>query len=313
MSGNGVQQPAQHRFDPTFTDTVINATGPKTSPRMREVMTCLIKHLHDFAREIELTVDEWTEGVALMNWAGQMSNDRRNEGQLVCDVVGLESLVDEITYKKAAEAADYATQSAILGPFFRHDHPTREKGSTITFNTPDDAQVTYMHGVVTDAISKKPLANATIDVWQASTNVLYEQQDDNQVDHNLRGKFITDENGEYAFYCIRPTPYPIPFDGPAGKLLQLLDRHPYRPAHIHLIVMIDGYKPITTQIFDKDSKYLDDDSVSAVKASLVVEFVPRKDDPKATFELKYDIQMAPNNAKEATGTALSGSGAISNP
>jgi len=220
-------------------------------------------------------------------------------------------LVDEITYKKAAEAADYATQSAILGPFFRHDHPVREKGATITFDTPKDAQVTYMHGVVTDAVSKKPLPNATIDVWQASTNGLYEQQDENQVDHNLRGKFVTDENGEYAFYCIRPTPYPIPFDGPAGKLLQLLDRHPYRPAHIHLIAMIDGYKPITTQIFDKDSKYLDDDSVFAVKDSLVVEFIPRKDDPKAEFELKYDVQMAPNDAKEPAGTALSGSGAIS--
>jgi len=91
MASNGVQQPAQHRFDPTFTETVINATGPKTSPRMREVMTCMIKHLHDFAREIELTVDEWTEGVALINWAGQMSTDRRNEGQLMCDIVGLES------------------------------------------------------------------------------------------------------------------------------------------------------------------------------------------------------------------------------
>jgi len=91
MASNDAQQSPQHRFDPKFTETVINATGPKTSPRMREVMTCLIKHLHDFAREIELTVDEWSEGVALMNWAGQMSTDRRNEGQLVCDVVGLES------------------------------------------------------------------------------------------------------------------------------------------------------------------------------------------------------------------------------
>ena len=90
MASNGTQS-AQHRFDPKFTETVINATGPKTSPRMREVMTCMIKHLHDFAREIELTVDEWSEGVALMNWAGQMSTEKRNEGQLVCDVVGLES------------------------------------------------------------------------------------------------------------------------------------------------------------------------------------------------------------------------------
>lgn len=302
---------ASHRFDPTFTQKVIDATGPKTSPRMREVMTSLIQHLHDFAREVELTVDEWTEGVALLNWAGQMSTDKRNEGQLVCDVVGLESLVDEITYKKASEAADVATQSAILGPFFRHDHPTREKGSTISFDTPDDAQVAYMYGTVTDAKTKKPLAGATIDVWQASTNGMYEQQDDKQQDLNLRGKFITDENGEYAWYCLRPTPYPIPYDGPAGKLLQLLDRHPYRPAHIHLVVLVEGYKPITTQIFDKDSDYLTDDSVFAVKDSLIVEFKPRKDDPQATFELQYDIQMAPNGDDTAEGTELATSAAIS--
>lgn len=167
-----------------------------------------------------------------------------------------------------------------------------------------------MHGTVKCAKTGKPIANATLDVWMASTNGLYEQQDDNQVDHNLRGKFRTDENGEYAWYCIRPTPYPIPYDGPAGKLLQLLDRHPYRPAHIHLIVMKEGWKPITTQIFDKDSKYLDDDSVFAVKDSLVVEFKPRKDDPQASFELQYDITMAPNGTA-GEGTVPATSAAIS--
>ena len=224
------------RFDPTFTKRVVEAMGPKTSPRMREVMTSLIQHVHDFAREIELTVDEWMAGVQLMNWAGQMSDDKRNEGQLVCDVIGLESLVDEITYKKASEAADTATRTAILGPFFRHDAPVRKKGETIIFDTPEDGQVVYMYGTVTDAKTKGPLANATVDVWEASTNGLYEQQDPNQQDCNLRGKFTTDDKGEYAFYCLRPTPYPVPEDGPAGRILKLLDRHPYRPAHIHLIV-----------------------------------------------------------------------------
>merc|ERR1712098_819567 len=119
------------------------------------------------------------------------------------------------------------------------------------------------------------------------------QQDDNQQDCNLRGKFNTDEKGYYGFYCLRPTPYPVPNDGPAGKLLQLLDRHPYRPAHIHLIVLVEGFKPITTQIFDKDSKYLDDDSVFAVKDSLVVEFVPLEGDSTAKKQLQYDVRMAP--------------------
>lgn len=281
-----------HPYDPKFTQNVINAMGPKTTPRMREVMTSLITHIHDFARETHLTVDEWMAGVELINWAGQMSNDKRNEGQLVCDVIGLESLVDEITYKKASEAQDVATATAILGPFFRQDAPVRAYGDSITFNTPKDAEVTYMYGVVSDAKTKKPLQNAVIDVWECSTNGLYEQQDDDQVDCNLRGKFKTNEKGEYAYYCIKPTPYPIPFDGPAGKLLQLLDRHPFRPAHIHLIVMLEGFKPITTQIFDRKSKYLEDDSVFAVKDSLIVDFVPRKDDPKATLELEYNINLS---------------------
>lgn len=145
-------------------------------------------------------------------------------------------LVDEITFKKASEAGDLATASAILGPFFRHDHPELENEASIVTNLPEDGEVTYMHGRVLDLKTKKPIANATIDVWQASTNGLYEQQDKNQDEHNLRGKFRTDSEGRYAYYCLRPTPYPVPDDGPAGRILQLLDRHPYRPAHIHLIV-----------------------------------------------------------------------------
>ncbi len=161
-------------------------------------------------------------------------------------------LVDEITFKLAAETNDSATASAILGPFFRHDAPILENESTIVQDVPSDGQIVYMHGIATDLVTKKPVAGAWIDAWQASTNGLYEQQDDNQKDCNLRGKFKTDENGRYAFYCLRPTPYPVPSDGtyyidiksgdvltssgPAGQLLKLLDRHPFRPAHIHLIV-----------------------------------------------------------------------------
>jgi len=304
MAANGETKTGASRFDPTFTQNVINAMGPKTSPRMREVMTSLTQHLHDFAREVELTVDEWTDGVALLNWAGQMSNDRRNEGQLVCDVVGLETLVDEITYKKASEATDLATQSAILGPFFQTDHKIRKNGESVVEKLGEGGEVAYVYGQVVDATTKKPVKNASIDIWEASTNGLYEQQDEEQPKSNLCGKFYTDDNGDYAFYCLRPTPYPIPFDGPAGKLLQLLDRHPYRPAHIHFIVLAEGYKPITTQIFDKTSKYLDDDSVFAVKDSLVVEFLPREGDEKAKRQLNYNIHMAPLTSKGESGEGL---------
>jgi len=222
---------------------------------------------------------------------------------LVCDVIGLESLVDEITYKLAAEAKDAPTATAILGPFFRHDAPIRENGSSIVTGV-DDGEIAFMHGQVLDFTTKKPVAGAEIDVWEASTNGLYEQQDENQVDCNLRGKFRTDAEGKYSFYCLKPTPYPIPFDGPAGQLLKLLDRHPMRPAHIHLIVIHKDFKPLTTQIFDSKGKYLEDDSVFAVKDSLLVDFVPRKDDPKASLELEYNILLAPSHVPEQrNGTA----------
>ncbi|KAM0137368.1 hypothetical protein ACHAQE_007896 [Botrytis cinerea] len=284
---------ASHKFDPNFTQNVIDAMGPKTSPRMREVMGCLIKHVHDFAREVELTVDEWMLGVELLNEAGKMSDHKRNEGQLVCDVIGLESLVDEITFKKAADAVDAPTASAILGPFFRHDAPVLANESSIIQTAVDDGEIVYMHGTVTDHTTKKPIVGATVDAWQASTNGLYEQQDDEQAEHNLRGKFKTDENGHYGFYCLKPTPYPVPFDGPAGKILQLLDRHPFRPAHIHLIVQHDDYKPLTTQIFNSKDEYLQNDSVFAVKDSLIVDFVPLKNNPKASLELNYPVILAP--------------------
>ncbi|TGO36642.1 hypothetical protein BHYA_0119g00320 [Botrytis hyacinthi] len=284
---------ASHKFDPNFTQNVIEAMGPKTSPRMREVMSCLIKHVHDFAREVELTVDEWMLGVELLNEAGKMSDHKRNEGQLVCDVIGLESLVDEITFKKAADAVDAPTASAILGPFFRHDAPVLENESSIIQTAVDDGEIVYMHGTVTDHKTKKPIVGATVDAWQASTNGLYEQQDDEQAEHNLRGKFKTDENGHYGFYCLKPTPYPVPFDGPAGKILQLLDRHPFRPAHIHLIVQHENYKPLTTQIFNSKDEYLQNDSVFAVKDSLIVDFVPLKGNPKASLELNYPVLLAP--------------------
>ncbi|KAF2160632.1 hypothetical protein M409DRAFT_29020 [Zasmidium cellare ATCC 36951] len=275
-----------------YTEQVIKSIGPKTDARLKKVMTSLIRHVHDFAREVDLTFDEWMAGVEMINWAGQMSTNKRNEGQLLCDVIGIESLVDDITYRKAAEATDSATASAVLGPFWRHDTPLRDFGSSITFNTPSDGQVAYIHGTVTDAKTKEPLANALVDVWLASTNGLYEQQDDDQVEHNLRGKFLTNEKGEYVFYSLRPTPYPVPSDGPGGKLIQLLDRPLYRPAHIHYIVTADGYKPITTQVFDSESKYLENDAVFAVKDELVVKFVPRKGDPQAELELEYNISLA---------------------
>ena len=164
-----------------------------------------------------------------------MSDDKRNEGQLLCDIIGLESLVDEITFKLATNAADAPTSTAILGPFWRKDAPKYEMGDTIVHGI-KDGDHTLMHGKVVDYLTGEPIEGAELDVWHTAPNGLYEQQDENQEDFNLRGRFTTGKDGKYYFYCLRPTSYPIPFDGPAGKLLQLLDRHPMRPAHIHFVV-----------------------------------------------------------------------------
>ncbi|KAF1842853.1 aromatic compound dioxygenase [Cucurbitaria berberidis CBS 394.84] len=283
----------EHKYNPEFTAAVINATGPKATPRVRQLTAGLINHLHDFARENELTVDEWMVGVELMNAAGRMSTDKRNEGQLVCDILGLESLVDEITYKLASTAADEPTATAILGPFYRHNAPRLPNGSCIVSDAVNaQGDRTWMHGTVSDFATGNPIEGAVVDVWHTAPNGLYEQQDPDQPEMNLRGRFTTGKGGEYDFYCLRPVPYPIPFDGPAGKVLQALDRHPFRPAHIHFLITAPGYKPIVTQIFDRKSKYIDDDSVFAVKDSLIVDFLPFHGDPRADFELPYDFKLA---------------------
>lgn len=177
-----------------------------------------------------------------------------------------------------------------------------------------------MHGIITDFKTGKPIEGAEIDVWHTAPNGLYSQQDPDQPEYNLRGRFTTGPDGKYDFYCLRPTAYPIPDDGPGGKLLELLDRHPMRPAHIHFIVSIrawphwcstlteqqlnaPGYRPIVTQIFDRTDKYCQNDSVFAVKESLIVDFQPLKGNDKAQFELPYDFKMASFEDAQENGVA----------
>ncbi|KAI0104121.1 Intradiol ring-cleavage dioxygenase [Nemania sp. FL0031] len=289
-------------YDAHFTDRVIAATGRDANPRLKQIMPVLLRHLHDFAREVDLTVAEWMAGVELINEAGRMSTDKRNETLLICDILGLESLVDEITSKlllRSTGSNNAITPSAVLGPFYRANAPLLANGSSIISASARDTPwyenaaplLAHISGRVRSASTHKPIPSAIVDIWLAAPNGLYEQQDPDQPDMNLRGRFRADEDGRYEIYALRPTAYPIPFDGPAGRLLNLLDRGPYRPAHIHFIVTADGHGTLTTQIFDREDAHIADDAVFAVKEELLVEFEERKDDDKAKWQLTYDFLL----------------------
>ena len=272
-----------------FTDTVVKAIGPKATPRTREVMTALIRHLHDFAREVKLTTPEYLAACDFVVRIGQMSDDKRNEAILVSDVFGLESLVDFLDHERGEH--DAATDSAVLGPFWRENAPMLEQGGWILHDPKDrHGETALVQGRVLDE-DGRPVAGAVVAVWETSPNGLYEQQDPDQPDYNLRGQLRTDAEGRYAFRGLRPVAYPIPFDGPAGDLLQMMDRHPYRPAHIHFRVRAPGHQELVTQVFDRNDKYLDTDSVFAVKNSLVIDFKPAPAGADTKYVVDYDIRL----------------------
>lgn len=278
-------------MDQQFTDMVIAAMGPKTTPKMKRILSSLIQHIHDFTRENSITVEEWMAGVDFINRIGQMSDAKRDEGILVSDVLGLESLVDTISHNLADQEVKH-TDTAIIGPFYRENSPKYPNGGSI-IQKEVGGEKAWVHGTVTDAHGQ-PLRGATLEVWHTAPNGLYEQQDEDQPDYNLRGTFTTDENGHYDFICLRPTSYPIPFDGPAGQLLQLMDRHPNRPSHIHWRVCCEGYRSLITQIYDSRDPYCQNDSVFAVKSDLIVTFTDASAEAKqrgAQYELLYNISL----------------------
>ena len=209
------------------------------------------------------------------------------------------SLVDEIAHKIIAEGEIDPTSSSILGPFWSPNAPFRDLGgSIIQDGVPKGGQVTKMHGVIRDITTNQPIPGAVFDIWQASANGKYDFQDpDNQSPNNLRGKFRADSEGKYWFYCLHPTAYSLPTDGPSFQLLQMMDRHPMRPAHIHIMVTHDNYAGCTTQLYPKDDPWLETDTVFAVKDDLVVDFKPLEGDDKATLDLEYNVYLAPKGYK----------------
>lgn len=286
------------RFDPNFTQLVIDTMGPNMTPRNRFVLSSLIRHIHDFARETELTIDEWMAGQDFVNAVGQIYSKQRNEAHRISDILGLESVVDEIAHKIVSDTGIDPTSSSILGPFWSPHAPFRDLGSSIIQNPNPEGKVCKMHGIISDMVTGKPIQDAVFDIWQASANGKYDFQDpENQSPNNLRGKFRADENGRYWFYCYHPTAYSLPTDGPSWDLLQLMDRTPMRPAHIHIMVTHPEYKGCTSQLYPKNDPWLKTDSVFAVKPDLVVDFKPIQGDSKAVLELEFNVVLAPKNYK----------------
>jgi catechol 1,2-dioxygenase len=250
----------------TAADAVIESFAPDTNPRLREIMTALVTHLHAFARDVELTIPEWEKAVDFLTRTGHKSDDERQEFILLSDVLGLSMLVETISNRKFG----VATESTVLGPFHVVESPVRALGDNIDLVGTGTPCVVTGRVVSTDGT---PLPGATLDVWQANDQGFYDvQQPDVQPRTNGRGLFTAGAGGEFWFRTIVPSYYPIPTDGPVGELLIATGRHAYRPAHIHFIVEAPGHRPLTTHIFVAGSEYIESDTVFAVKKSLVVDF-----------------------------------------
>jgi protocatechuate 3,4-dioxygenase beta subunit len=252
-----------------LTAAVLERLQATPDPRLREIMTALIRHLHGFVAEVALTSDEWLAAIRFLTATGQISTDQRQEFILLSDTLGVSMLVDLLAEPTSAGSAGFATESTVLGPFYVADSPEREYGASIA-ERPSGEPAWYT-GLVTDT-DGNPIVGATLDVWQNADDMLYAVQNPDSPPGNLRGVFRTRGDGSFGFLGVRPTDYPIPADGPVGQLLSRTGRHPWRPAHIHLIVSAPGYQSVATHIFDADSKYLTSDAVFAVKSSLVQTF-----------------------------------------
>ncbi len=263
-------------------------------PRRREIAQSFVRHLHAFVTDVGLTEREWANGIRILTDTGHITDDRRQEFILWSDSLGVSMLVDALANPKPAGA----TESTVLGPFYVPGSPHREYGESI-MDVPGEVPA-WVHGRVLD-LDGSPIAGASIDVWEGAENELYAVQDPGAPEFHLRGVFTTRADGSYAFLTVRPTPYPIPHDGPVGLMLEATGRHPWRPAHIHMIVSAPGYETVTTHIFDSESAYLDSDAVFAVKPSLLRTVVSRSaDDPERPdgvggewCSIKNDIVLAP--------------------
>ena len=256
-------------------ETVISRLESCPDPRFRRVMESAVRHLHAFVKEVEPSIEEWRQAIDFLTATGQMCDDRRQEWILLSDTLGVSMLLETINHR----ARDGRTEATVLGPFHVEGVGVEEMGFDICRDGKGEPCV--VSGRVADA-GGRPIEGAVLDVWQTNGDGRYDvQQPDDQPENNMRGKFVTGADGRYWFRTTKPVSYPVPTDGPVGRMLDATGRHARRPAHIHFIVTAEGFEPVVTHIFVRGDPWIDSDAVFGVKESLIVPFELEEDAGRA--------------------------------
>jgi hydroxyquinol 1,2-dioxygenase len=280
----------------TITEAVLDQMATTSDPRMKEVMAAAVRHLHDFAREVNLTPGEWIKGIEFMTLVGKMCTPARQEFILLSDTLGLSALVNGLHDKTAIEEG---THTSLLGPFYREASPKLAPGSQIARHVKPGTEC-VLYGKVTD-VDGKPLANATVSVWQTSADGLYDIQEDS-ASTDYRGVFATDAHGIFTIRTVKPRGYSIPMDGPVGGMVRAQGRHGMRPAHIHFLVGAPGYRELVTALYLRDDPHLADDVVFGSSDDLAVDIVPH--DPNCPIpgvpSIRFDLRLSREGEADKT-------------
>jgi len=274
-----------------ITDAVLRAIDGTQDARAKEVMTSLIRHLHTFAREVRLTQDEWETAIGYLYDTGQITGPTRNEFVLTSDVLGISSLVDIINSNP-----DGGTEASVLGPFYIEGSKMVDIGTNLIGDS--EGEPTVVSGIVR-TLGGDPIDGALIDVWQTAANGLYENQDPDQPENNLRCRMLTDKDGYYQFSTIKPVSYKVPTDGPVGRMLDLQGRHAWRPSHLHYKVSADGHRNLITEVFCEEDQYIEEDAVFGVRESLAIPYtlISSKKEadkygvPSPFYRVKFDFEL----------------------
>jgi hydroxyquinol 1,2-dioxygenase len=277
-----------------ITDLAVERWATARDPRTREVLTALVRHLHDFAREVRLTEAEWMAAMAWLTATGQISDEKREEFILASDVLGLSMLVVQMNNRLDAAA----TPATVLGPFHIEGSPELDFGGDMSDGLPGTPL--FVSGTVT-ALDGTPVGGAVLDVWQADAEGVYEAQLPEIDEARLRGKYTTRADGSYCLRTIAPKGYSIPMDGPVGDLVARTGISHFRPAHVHFLLAVDGYAPLITHLFQEGAEFLDSDVVFGTKQELVVAFTEREPGPTPDggksdvpwLEARYDFRLQP--------------------